>query len=277
MRAAVGPSGVVVEAAAVSLDDAVLDHQRELLRGAAERGQHRVVGRVADEIQPGQPGVDVRAGVIHRMVVVPKQRRALVVRVVASVFAREAVGVAAQADRHQRPAVALDRPARQVALHAPAVQVRDDADVGLRDDAAARAAVQRRRSRRGRHRAVVRRQRVDIGHPARQRAALLEGRPQVVRQRRVAGDIDAVDPGVRCGGSGRVANLHAACAHRQRRLRTAQRRAGVRRARQAGQPGQQRGASRSRPAEEAPAPCERRCGFGHFAVFAYHMLHNPTP
>ena len=63
------------------LQVAVLDQQGDLV-GAGGQVQRGFLG-IADEVQPGQTGIDVEAGDAHGMVVIPQQGRLLVVGVVA--------------------------------------------------------------------------------------------------------------------------------------------------------------------------------------------------
>jgi hypothetical protein len=63
----------------VRLERAVADHQRQfaLARGKPER----VLLVVAHQVEAGEPAVDLRAGEVHPVVVVPERRRPLVHRV----------------------------------------------------------------------------------------------------------------------------------------------------------------------------------------------------
>ena len=93
----------------VEVEVAVLNQQRQLERRAL--GQPELaLALVADDPQPGQPGVHVELGDAHDVVVVPEQRRALVHRVMED-------GVLARREQVLRPAVKGSRGEAAVQVH----------------------------------------------------------------------------------------------------------------------------------------------------------------
>ena len=65
----------------VEVEVPVLDQQRHFERRALGETEFALT-LVADDPEPGEPGIDVELGDAHDVIVVPEQRRALIVRVV---------------------------------------------------------------------------------------------------------------------------------------------------------------------------------------------------